>query len=301
MSGDGESDGIIVEGKESDSGGVATNTSIRVVSPGYFQTMEIPLLRGRDFLKSDQADSLQVAIVDEPLARSYWPDGNALGKRIRMGWSDQWMTIVGVVGGIKDSNLNEELEPHLYSPYAQKGLQNIDLTVRTVGEPASITAVIRSVVRELDADLPLWKVSSMSRVVDNTLNNQRLTNLLLALFALLAVVLATVGIYGVMAVNVSHRTTEFGIRLALGAKPGAVLRLVVGQGMKIACCGVLVGLIAAFWLMRLLESMLFEVKANDPLIFTVVALGLLLASMIACYLPARQATKVDPLIAIRCE
>jgi putative ABC transport system permease protein len=296
-----ESDGIVVEGHDPETGGVAPNAEIRTASPGYFQTLEIPLLQGRDFLESDRANSLQVAIVDETLARLYWPDGNALGKRVRLGWSDQWMTIVGVVAGVKNMSLNETLEPHVYFAFAQQPSPNMYLTLRSVGEPTSVTAAIRNEVRELDPDLPVWAVRSMTMTMDRTLNNQRLTNLLLSIFALLALLLAVVGIYGVMSVFVSNRTTEFGIRLALGAEPRAVLRLVVGQGMRIALCGVAVGIATAFWLTRFLQSLLFEVKSTDPLIFTGVALGLTLVALIACYLPARRATKVDPIVALRYE
>src|SRR6185436_19401379 len=155
-----ESDGIVVEGHDPETGGVAPNAEIRTVSPGYFQTLQIPLLSGRDFLESDRAKSLQVAIVDETLARLYWPDGNALGKRVRLGWSDQWMTIVGVVAGVKNMRLNETFEPHLYFALAQQPSPNIYLTLRSVGEPTSVTATIRNEVRELDPDLPVWAVRS---------------------------------------------------------------------------------------------------------------------------------------------
>jgi predicted permease len=299
--GSGNSDGIVIEGQEPGTGGLSQNVNVTIASPGYFQTMGIPLIQGRDFQRSDRGDSLRVAIVDETLARRFWQDGNAMGKRIRLGWQEQWMTIVGVVAGVKTMSLGETVEPHLYYPHTLEPSRSMYLAVRTVGKPTAVTGAIRSVVRDLDPGLPVWGVQPMTMAVDRTLNNQRLTNLLLTIFALLAVLLAAVGIYGVMSVYVSNRTNEFGIRLALGAQPRTVLRLVVSQGMRIALCGMVVGAGSAFWLMRFLESLLFEVKSSDPLIFTGVALGLMLVALIACYLPARRATKVDPLVALRYE
>ena len=293
------SDGYIVEGHEPETGGLAPNAQDREVSPGYFQTLEIPLLRGRDFLASDRADSPLVAIVDETLARRYWPDGDAIGKRIRYSWSDQWMTIVGVTGGVKNSNLKDDMAPHFYYPYAQSQTREMYLTVRTVGEPAAATGAIRSEVQALDANLPVWGVQPLADAVDQTLNNQRLTNMLLSVFAVLAVLLAAIGIYGVMSLYVSNRTTEFGIRLALGAQPSALLRSVLRQGLTLTLAGVVAGTAAAFALTRALASLLFEVSATDPTVFFSVPLLLLTVALVACYTPARRATRVDPLSALR--
>jgi putative ABC transport system permease protein len=299
FSGGRTSDGYIVEGHEPESGGLAPNAQNRVVSPGYFQTLEMPLMRGRDFLASDRADSPLVAIVDETLARRYWPDGNAIGKRIRYSWSDQWMTIVGVTTGVKNRNLNETLEPHFYHPYAQSQSQDMYLTVRTADDSTAVTAAIRSEVQALDADLPVWGVQPLTVAVDQTLNNQRLTNTLLTVFALLAVLLAAVGIYGVMSLYVSNRTTEFGIRLALGAQPSALLRSVLRQGLTLTLAGVIAGTAAAFALTRTLASLLFEVSATDPTVFFIVPLLLVAVALVACYTPAYRATRVDPLLALR--
>jgi putative ABC transport system permease protein len=299
FSGGRTSDGYIVEGHEPESGGLAPNAQNRVVSPGYFQTLEMPLMRGRDFLASDRADSPLVAIVDETLARRYWPDGNAIGKRIRYSWSDQWMTIVGVTTGVKNRNLNETLEPHFYHPYTQSRSQEMYLTVRTADDSTAVTAAIRSEVQALDADLPVWGVQPLTVAVDQTLNNQRLTNTLLTVFALLAVLLAAVGIYGVMSLYVSNRTTEFGIRLALGAQPSALLRSVLRQGLTLTLAGVIAGTAAAFALTRTLASLLFEVSATDPTVFFIVPLLLVAVALVACYTPAYRATRVDPLLALR--
>jgi putative ABC transport system permease protein len=295
------SDGFIVEGHDPNSGDVPPNAQDRVVSPGYFQTLGIPLLRGRDFLASDRADSPPVAIVDETQARRYWADGDAIGKRIRYGWSDQWMTIVGVAAGVKNVDLRETMEPHVYYPYTQGPSRQMYLTLRTVGDPGAITAAIRSEVQALDADLPVWGVQPLADAVDQTLNNQRLTNLLLTAFALLAVLLASVGIYGVMSLYVNNRTNEFGIRLALGAQPTDLLRSVLRQGLALAMSGVAAGTVAAMILTRTLASLLYEVSATDPAVFFFVPLLLVAVALLACSIPARRATRVDPMIALRHE
>jgi predicted permease len=299
--GSGESDGFVVEGHEPDSGGVAPNAQIRVVSPGYLQTLEIPLLHGRDFLSSDRADSPPVAIVDDTLARRFWADGDAIGKRIRFSWSDQWMMIVGVTAGVKNRNLRETVMPHLYYPHAQGPSRQMYLTARTVAEPTTATAAIRNEVQALDSDLPVWKVQPLTEAVGQTLNNHRLTNTLLTVFAVLAVLLAAVGIYGVMSLYVNNRTKEFGIRLALGAQPAVLLGSVLRQGLALALTGVLVGTTAAVALTRMLASLLYEVSATDPIIFFSVPLLLVAVALLACYIPGRRAMRVDPLVALRYE
>lgn len=295
------SDGFVVEGYEPESADMAPNAQNRVVSTDYFQTLEIQLIRGRDFLASDRADSPLVAIVDDTLARRYWTDGDAIGKRIRFAWSDQWMTIVGVTSGVKNRNLKETMEPHVYYPYAQAPSRQMYMTVRTVGEPTTAVASIQNEVRSLDADLPLWGIQPLMAAVDRTLNNQRLTNTLLTVFALLAVLLAAVGIYGVMSLYVSNRTNEFGIRLALGAQPMFLMRSVLRQGLTLMLAGVAVGTAGAIALTQTLASMLFEVSATDPLIFFSVPSLLIVVALLACYIPARRATRIDPIIALRYE
>ncbi|MGH9793352.1 MAG: ABC transporter permease, partial [Candidatus Acidiferrales bacterium] len=302
---DGWSDGYVVEGHAT-VGPVQPNALIRVALPGYFQAAGIPLLRGRDFSGADRGDTEPVAIVDESLARLYSPDGNAIGKRIRFGWdtSDRaWMTIVGVVGNVKHSGLAATWYPHWYIPYrqAQDTAQEMHLAVRTAGDPTAAIATIRGQVRELDANLPVFDVRTMHDMVAESLNSQRLTNLLMGAFAGVALVLAAVGIYGVMSLSVTGRTQEFGIRIALGARRGDVFGLVVGQGMRIAAVGLAVGVLAALGLTRFLQTVLFEVSPLDPATFMAVALVLGAAAFAACYLPARRATRVDPMVALRYE
>lgn len=296
-----ESDGFVVEGHEPTSGGLAPNAQRRVVSLGYFQTLGVPLLRGRDFLPRDRGYSTRVAIVDETLAHRYWTDGDAIGKRIRYAWSEEWMTIVGVSAGVKNSNLRETIDPHLYYPYTQTQPRQMNLTVRTLGEYTALIASIRSEVLALDGDLPVWGVQPLSDAVDRTLNHQRVTNTLLTAFALLAVLLAAVGIYGVMSLYVSNRANEFGIRLALGARPTVLMRSVLKQGLTLTLAGILAGTAIAAALTQTLAALLFEVSATDPTTFFSVPLLLVLVASLACYIPARRATRVDPLVALRYE
>jgi putative ABC transport system permease protein len=305
VQGGGDADGYVVEGQEIPRG-VSPNSMMLATYPGYFQALGIPLLRGRDFSKTDSDDTEPVAIVDETLARTYWPDGNALGKRIRFGWdtSDRaWMTIVGVAGNIKHSGLASPGYPHLYMPYRQRmeRLQQMHLAVRTTADPAAAAATIRAQVRELDANVPLYAVRTMPEIVAESLNSQRLTNLLMGAFAALALLLAAVGIYGVMSLNVAGCTQEFGIRMALGAQRGDVFRMVMRQGMTITAAGAGVGVLGALGLARFLQTLLFEVSPMDPGTFAAVIAILGGSAFAACYLPARRATRVDPMVALRYE
>ena len=244
--------------------------------------------------------------MDETLARLYWPDGNAIGKRIRFGWdtSDRaWMTIVGVAGNIKHAGLATDWYPHLYMPGRQRveRVQQMQLAVRTAGDPAAAAATIRKQVRELDANLPAFDVRTMDDMVAESLNSQRLTNLLMGAFAAAALLLGAVGIYGVMSLNVTGRTQEFGVRIALGAQQRDVFRQVVGQGMRIAAVGAGVGVLGALGVSRFLQTLLFEVSPADPATFAAVVVILGGAAFAACYLPARRATRVDPMVALRNE
>ena len=300
----GNVDGIIVEGQEPPEGrNVSQSEQAEQVSvtPGTFQALGIPLLQGRDFQTSDHEKSPLVAIVDEPLARRYWPAGDALGKRIQTTGGRQWLTIVGIVGGIKHLNLAEEKRPHLYFAMAQNPDQRASFVVRTDGPSLTAISTFRAAIKQVDPDMPLYLVRSMNEIIGSTLSTQRLTNILLTAFAILALTLAAVGIYSTMSVYVGSRTKEFGIRLALGAQPGALRRAVLRQGMWLTGVGVLVGIAGALALTRTIKSLLFEVSATDPVVFTAIPVLLVLVSLVACYTPARRATKVDPLVALRDE
>jgi putative ABC transport system permease protein len=299
--GDDNTDNFIVEGHEPKSGDEGMQTQLLSITPGHLQVMGIPLLRGRDFLETDNSDSQLVAIVDETLARMYWPDGDALGKRVETTGDMQWMTIVGVVGGIKQDGFAEELQPHIYMPLAQSPELLAKLAVRTDGPPNATISAIRSEVSALDPNIPVFSIRTMQDVMDRTLNSQRLTNLLLTSFSVLALLLAAVGIYGTMSLYVGSRKNEFGIRMALGAQPGVLLRSVLQEGLLLSAAGVATGLVGALALARTIASLLFQVSPTDPVIFTGVPLVLVVVSLIACFVPARRASRVDPITALRHE
>ena len=297
-------DGIIVEGQEPPEGGNITQTEqaqIQSVTPETFQALGVPLLQGRDFQWTDNSSAPRVAIIDEPLARRYWPRGDAIGRRIQTTGDRVWLTIVGVVGGIKHVNLAEEKQPHLYYSMLQFPAPRAFFVARTDGPPDAAITTFRTAIRQVDPDMPLYLVRSMDEIIGQTLGTQRLTNLLLTAFAIIALVLAAVGIYSTMSVYVGSRTKEFGIRLALGAQPGALRRAVMRQGLLLTAAGVVVGVVGALALTRTIKSLLFEVSATDPFVFTAIPVLLVIVSVVACYTPARRATKVDPLIALRDE
>ena len=298
----GSVDGFIVEGQEPPEGGNISQTEQAEqvsITPGTLQTLGIPLLQGRDFQHSDISNSPLVTIIDEPLARRYWPAGDAVGKRIQTTGNRQWLTIVGIAGGVKHLSLAEEKRPHMYYPMAQNADLRASFVVRTDGPPTAAISTFRAAIKQVDADMPLYMVRSMTEIIEQTLGTQRLTNILLTAFAIIALTLAAVGIYSTMSVYVGSRTKEFGIKLALGAQPGALRRSVLRQGMLLTAAGVLVGVVGALALTRTIKSLLFEVSATDPFVFTSIPLLLVFVSLLACYTPARRATKVDPLDALR--
>jgi putative ABC transport system permease protein len=262
--------------------------------------MGMPILKGRGFESSDTDASQPVAIVDESLARRYSPQADLVGKRIRIG-DGPWLTIVGVVPNVKNRKLDEAAWPYVYRPYSQWVRRETMLVVRSEMDPTIIVGNIRNEVAKLDPELPLSRVSTIRQAMDRSLVTTRLTNWLLAGFAATALLLALTGIYGVMSLNVANRRNEFGIRLALGAQATNVLKLILGQGLKLAIVGVALGLLAAIAFTRLLKGLLFGISASDPLTFALIAVLLVGVALLACWIPARRATKVDPLEALRQE
>jgi len=278
------------------------------VMPDYFKTMGIALRQGRALQASDDANAPPVVVINETMARRFWPNESPLGKRITLNWATEniaWAEIVGIVRDVPLRQLNEKALPQGYlSP--MQGLTNrpargMSLVVRTATDPLALAEAVRSKVRALDSTVPVFGVSTAEQVLGQTVAQPRFNLILLGLFAVVALLLAAVGIYGILANAVRQRTHEMGIRLALGASPGAVFRLVIGQGMGLAVIGTGVGLGVALALMWYLESLLYEVKPTDPLTFGGVALLLLGVSLLACWIPARRATKVDPMTALRIE
>jgi len=294
-----------IEGRAPAPGQVPPHGDRWAVTADYFQTMQIPLLRGRAFTESDQAESQPVAIIDESMARQHWPDENPIGKRLSFQRDPQgnpvWREIVGLVGHVKPGSLEREARGQCYVPHRQLSAGGMFLVVRTAHEPASLAASVRNVIRQADAELPVFRVTTMEQLVAASLAQRRFTLAAFGLFAGVALLLAAVGLYGVLAYVVAQRTHEIGVRLALGAQSGDVLRLIVGQGMELALAGLLIGLGGALALTRLLQPLLFGVRATDPMTFGGIALLLLLVAFLACWIPARRATKVDPLTALRHE
>ncbi|HEU4932441.1 MAG TPA: ABC transporter permease [Pyrinomonadaceae bacterium] len=297
FSGDGQGGPFTVEGFEHEQSKVAW---LRSSTPGYFNAMGMPILKGRGFESTDTATSLAVAIVDENLAQRYSSQGDLVGKRLRIG-DGPWLTIVGVVPNVKNRKLDEAAWPYVYRPYSQWVRRETMLVVRSEMDPTIIAGNIRNEVAKLDPELPLSKVSTIRQAMDRSLVTTRLTNWLLAGFAATALLLALTGIYGVMSLNVANRRNEFGIRLALGAQTTNVLSLILGQGLRLAVVGVALGLLAAIVFTRLLQGLLFGISASDPLTFAAIAVLLVGVALLACWIPARRATKVDPLEALRSE
>jgi putative ABC transport system permease protein len=274
----------------------------RMISASYFRTMGIPLVAGRAFEATDIASAPGVAVINETMARAAWPGQNPVGKRMKMGVETQpWLTIVGVVKDVR-FRLGMLPRPQAYVPYTQSpAFGPRDLVVRTQTDPLSLAAAVRQAVWAIDKDQPVANVSTMDQLLADSLDRPRFNTLLLAVFSVVALLLAAIGIYGVMSYTVTQSTRELGIRLALGAQARDVLKLVVGQGAMLALLGVAVGVLGAFALTRLLTTLLYEVTATDPLIFVGGSVLLIVVALLACYLPARRATKVDPLVALRCE
>jgi len=281
------------------------------VTPGYFKTMGIALRRGRGLQDSDHANASLVVVINETLARRFWPLEDALGKQIQLFWNASqkgpWAEIVGVVRDVSLRQLNEETQPEAYfsvaqgPPVAGWTARSLALTVRTAADPLALVDAVRREARALDSAVPVFSARTVEQLLDQTVAQPRFNLILLGLFAVVALLLAAVGIYGILANTVRLRRHEIGIRLALGARPSAIFRLVVGQGMALALVGVGLGLGGALVLTRYLESLLYEVKPTDPLTFGGVAVLLLGVALLACYLPARRATQVDPLVALRYE
>jgi putative ABC transport system permease protein len=302
---------FLIEGRPPPADGeMAWNAAFTSPRVGYFETMNIPLLRGRVFDEGDNLTGMPVAMVNETLARRFFPDGDALGRRIRMaGGGDDalWRTIVGIVGDVKYEGVNVDPRPLYYFPNEQ-ALQDFPymtrfmaLTVRTADDPMGLAPQLRAAVHAQDPTLPIVGLQSMDDLLHGSLAQPRLVMMLLAVFGALALVLSAVGIYGVMSYGVAQRTNEIGIRIALGAESGKVTGMVMWQGMRVAAIGVALGVFAARGLTKLMQSQLFEVSATDPITFTGVAVLLAGVALLACYVPARRASRIDPIDALRTE
>jgi putative ABC transport system permease protein len=306
LSGFNPSLGLDIEGLHT-APGARPEIDCRVVMPDYFHALGIRLVRGRDFTAHDDLRGRPVVIINEALARRFFPNQDPIGRRIRprasIGPGEAEMRdIVGVVSDIKHRSLATDAQPEVYVPYAQLPISNsMMLLLRTETDPHSLVSAARAEVHALDKDLPIYEVRTLDQYFSEAVAHPRFNGLLLTVFACVALILTTIGLFGVMSYSVTQRTHEIGIRTALGAQSRDVLKLVVKQGMTLALIGVAIGLITSLALTRLMKSLLFGVGATDPATFVSVALLLTCVALLACYVPARRATKVDPMIALRCE
>jgi putative ABC transport system permease protein len=271
----------------------------RVIDPAYFRVMRIPLVRGREFNDQDVGAATPVAIINETMARRYWPGADPIGKRF--GTQERWLTVAGIVGDVKFTSLTKDADPEFYVPYRQSAQSDMVLTVRTASDPLLLASALREAVHQTDAAQPVSKVTTMAQLLDYSVGTPRLAAALLTIFGAIALLLAAVGIYGVIAFSVARRTREIGVRIALGAGGRDVLRMVVGQAVVLAVIGVAVGIAGALALTSAIQGMLFGVTATDPLIYASVSLLLIVIAALAAYLPARRASRLSPSIALRYE
>jgi putative ABC transport system permease protein len=283
----------------------------QTISPDFFRTLKIPLLRGRNFSDADRQGRMPVAIINEVSAREFWPGENPVGTRIKIGSEGSkdreapWRTIVGIVGNVRRNDTVDLARPETYVPYTQTPwtLSPRELLIRTSSDPAKIALAMRAEVAMLDKDQPVAEIQTLESIVSKVISVRRFSTVLLGTFAALALLLAAIGIFGVMAYSVAQRTNEIGIRVALGARHSAVLKLVLGHAFRLAAAGVVLGLTASMVLTRLLSGFLsdalYEVHSADPLTFTAVIVLLLVVAVAASYVPARRAMRVDPAVALR--
>ncbi len=304
LSGGGSSGSFRIEGRDVPRGQSSPHGARWAATPDYFKTLGIPIVSGRYFEERDTADGHQVVIIDQALAAKYWPNEDPLGKRIVFeGTRDNpnWREIVGIVGHVKHTDLEGESRAQYYIPHQQRAQPSMTVVLRTGGDPNALASAARNAVSNLDRELPVFRVRTMDQFVADSMTQRRFALLLIGIFAGLALLLAAIGLYGVMAYSVTQRTHELGLRMALGAQAADVLKLVVKQGMLLAGIGLIIGIVGAFFLSRLMKTLLFNVSATDPMIFAAIAATLAAVALLACFFPARRATKVDPMVALRYE
>jgi putative ABC transport system permease protein len=291
-----------IEGRPRTNLGDGPATERAEVTPGYFSSLHIPLLAGRLLDSRDASDTSRAVVVNQAFVRRFFPNEEPVGKRMRGGRDlDDWLTIVGVVADTKQHGLAAAVEPEVFRPLANWNAPEICLVLRTRNDPLALVPAVRSIVTELDRNLPLFNVETMESLLSNQVASQRFNAALLSGFAVFALLLAALGIYGVMAYAVGQRTHEIGVRMALGAEAQSVLGMILSRGLSVALVGLALGLVVSFLLTRFLRSLLYGVKPTDPLTFFGVTLLLIVVCFFACWLPARRALRVDPMIALRYE
>jgi putative ABC transport system permease protein len=306
MSGMTNSGSFRIEGRPYTLSTIMPHADVRGVMPGLFRALRVPLVEGRTFTDADNSTAPKVAIVDSLLAHVYWPKEDPLGQRVMYplgsdAKSGSWYRVIGIVGNVGNRGFGAARKGVLYLPEGQRTYSNMSLVIRTRTDPQEIANEVRHVVSSVDSQQPVYDVKTMGEYVSESVSNRSLDVFLLAIFGALALALAAVGIYGVISYEVTRRTQEIGLRMALGARQSDVLRLVLRKGMELALIGVGIGIAAALGLTRLIASLLYGVKPTDPLTFVVVSLILIAVALVACYIPARRAAKVDPMVALRYE
>jgi putative ABC transport system permease protein len=295
-------EGFVIDGRPEPRQDEAPSAIYYAVTPSYFETMQIPLRDGRYFTDRDRAGGPRVVIINETLARRFFPDESPLGKRIRFrDGASITREIVGVVGDVRQYGVESGLASQIYEPYVQNPLPFITLTIKTAAEPSRLSNEIRSQVLSIDRGQPVSNVKTMEQIVSDSIAQQRLTMILITVFAVVAIGLASVGLYGVMAYSVARQTRENGIRIALGAEHGDIMKLVLGRAIRLGVIGLLLGFAGAFAAGRLGTRLLFGVGAADPVTYCLTALLLFVVVVMAGYLPARRAARIDPIVALRYE
>lgn len=302
FSGNGGSSGIVLPDREPPAKGMEPEVMFNTVMPNYFETIGIPLVKGRLFGNEDQVNTTPVVVISQTMATRFWPNQDPLGKQVKFAGDDSpTASVIGVVGDAKHFWLGEEQRPQMYDTYSQDPGYFSTAVIRTSVEPLSLTEPVRQAIWKVDPDQPMWKIRTVQFLVDRSNADRKFLMALMGIFAALALLLTIIGLYGVISYLVNQRTQEIGIRMALGAQMGDILRMVLKQGMLLVFTGVALGLAAAWLLTRLMSRLLFQVSATDPVTFSGIALLLVIVALVACYMPARRATKVDPLVALHYE